>query len=80
MQEVKIALARRNRRESAEVVQEGPREEEIVESYTEDEEIIEERDETTLYLHTRCSGSRWTSSSNNSGSNQSWHVIEHGKC
>ena len=35
------ALARRNCREAAEVVQEGPREEEIVELDTEEEEILE---------------------------------------
>ena len=33
-------MARRNRREAAEVIQEGPREEEIVESDTEEEEIL----------------------------------------
>ena len=37
-------MARRNRREAAEVVQEGPREEEIVESDTEEDDNLEERE------------------------------------
>ena len=37
------AAARRNRREAAEVGQEGPREEEIVEADAEEDEILEER-------------------------------------
>ena len=44
------AVARRNRREAAEVVQEGPREEEIVESDTEEEEILEEREAVPLLV------------------------------
>ena len=44
------ALARRNRREAAEVVQEGPREEEIVESDTTEEKILEERDAVPLRI------------------------------
>ena len=68
------ALVRRNRRET-DVVQEGPREEEIVESDTE-EDSGGARCFTFTYLHTRCSGS--TSSSSHSGSNPSWNVIIHG--
>ena len=44
------ALARRNRREAAEVVQEGPREEEIVESDTEEDDILEEREAVPLRI------------------------------
>ena len=44
------ALARRNRGEVAAVVQEGPREEEIVESDTEEEEILEEREAVPLRI------------------------------
>ncbi len=44
------AVARRNRREAAEVVQEGPREEEIVESDTEEDEILEEREAVPLRI------------------------------
>jgi len=44
------ALARKNRHEAAEVVQEGPRDEEIVESDTEKEEILEERDAPPLRI------------------------------
>ena len=44
------ALARRNRHEAAEVVQEGHREEEIVESDSEGEEILEERDAVPLRI------------------------------
>ena len=44
------AVARRNRREAAEVVQEGPREEEIVESDTEEDDILEDRDAIPLCI------------------------------
>ncbi len=49
MQEVR-AVARRNRREVAAVGQEGPREEEIVESDTEEDEILEEREAVPLRI------------------------------
>jgi len=49
------ALARKHRREVAEVVQEGPKEEEIVESDNEEEEILKERD---VPLRIRIPGSR----------------------
>ena len=42
--------ARRNRREAMEVIQEKPREEEIVELDTEEEEILEERDAVPLSI------------------------------
>ena len=45
------AFSRRNRREVAEVVLEGPREDEIVESDTEEEEILQERDASPLRIH-----------------------------
>ena len=41
-------LARKNRHDEAEVVQEGPKEEEIEESDTEEEEILEKRDAIPL--------------------------------
>ena len=41
MQEVKGSLTRRNRREAAEVVPEGPWEEEMVESESEEENIVD---------------------------------------
>ena len=47
---VQRALARRNRRIAAEVVQKAPREEEIVESDTEEEKILEERDAVPLRI------------------------------
>ena len=50
MQEVIELLARRNRREVAEIVQEGPREEENVESDTEEEEILEEQEAVPLLI------------------------------
>ena len=63
------ALARRNRREVVEVVQQGPREEENVESDTEEEEILEEKEALPLRC-SRCKGSRWTSSSSYSCPNR----------
>ena len=44
------ALSRRNRREVAAVVQEGPREKEIVESDTEKDKILEEREAVSLRI------------------------------
>ena len=44
------ALARRNRHEVAEVVQEGPRKEENVQSDTEEEDILEEREAVPLRI------------------------------
>ena len=43
-------MARRNQHEAAEVVQERPREEEIVESDTEEEEILEDPDAAPLRI------------------------------
>ena len=81
------ALARRNCREATEVVQEGPREDEIVESDTEKDEILEEREAVPLRI--RIPGARARvgppaavpascSSSSNSCPNRSWNVVKHG--
>ena len=50
------ALVRRNHREAAEVVHEGSRGEEIVESDTEEDEILKERE--AIPLHIRIPGAR----------------------